>query len=42
MFLNPIYEFSWATFLVHDFIYLFVKEETLGFLDHTLEVFSVF
>jgi len=41
-FLNPIYKLPWATLLVYDFIYLIIKESTLGFFDRGFEVLPIF
>jgi len=41
-FIDPIHELPWAIFLVCNFIYLFIKEGMLGFLDCTFEVLSIF
>jgi len=41
-FLDPIYKFPWAALLVHDFVYLVIKESTLGFFDCGFKVLSIF
>jgi len=42
VFLDPIHKLPWATFFICDFVYLFIEEETLCFLDCTFEVFPIF
>jgi len=42
VFLDPIHKLPWATFLVCNFVYLFIKKGTLVFLDHTFEVLPIF
>jgi len=41
VFVNPIHEFSWASFFVGDFLNLEVKEGIFGSLDYILELLPI-
>jgi len=41
-FLDPIHKLPWAIFLICNFVYLFIEEGMLCFLDCTFKVFPIF